>query len=113
MRSARLVSLDLLVARKRVQELSVELIEARLRERDRIVALFKAGKTADEVARAMGMSRGAVQGIYWREGHTVSGKRRMRTPRIRASALSAMLDAKLSLALRHRAPERQMAGGAS
>ncbi len=110
MRSSRLVSLDILVARKHLQELGVELIEARLAERDRIVDLFGQGKTLLEIARTVGMSRGAVQGILWRAGKSFSGKRRVRVSR--SLNLGAMLDANLSAALRHRAPEQQLADGA-
>ncbi len=106
MRSSRAIALDLLVARKRVQELQFELAEARLAERDRIVELAAQGKTIQEIARTMGMSRGAAQGILFRAGRTISGKRRMRRPR--TIDISAMLDAKLSLALRHRAPEQSV-----
>jgi len=110
-RSARAVFLDLLVARKRVQDLQLELIAARLAERDRIVELAAQGKTIQEIARTMGMSRGAAQGILWRAGKSISGKTRMRRPR--TVDLARMLDANLSEALRHRAPERQSVGRAS
>lgn len=112
-RSSRLIALDLLIARKRVQALAVQLVEARMDERDRIVELAAQGHTLKEIARAMGMSRGATQGILFRAGKSLSGKRRVRTPRVRASALSAMLDANLSAALRHRAPQQVSADGAS
>jgi len=110
MRSSRAIALDILVARKRLQDLGVELIEARLAERDRIVELAAKGRPLKEIARTMGMSLGATQGMLRRAGLSLSGKTRMRRPR--TVDLGAMLDAKLSLALRHRVPEQQLAGGA-
>lgn len=110
MRSSRLVSLDLLVARKRVRDLGVELIEARLAERDRIVEMAGQGKTLKEIARTMGVTYAAAQGVLHRAEQPISGKRRVRISR--GLDIAGMLDAKLLLALRHRAPER-VAGGAS
>lgn len=109
MRSSRLIALDVIAARKRVQALQIELIEARMAERDLIVNLAGQGKSLREIAKAAGMSPSAVQGIIWRAGKSISGKTRMRRPR--TVDLGAMLDAKLSTALRHRAPE-QLTGGA-
>lgn len=108
MRSTRAISLDILVARKQLQALGVELVAARAAERDRIVELAMARKSLPQIARELGMSRNAVAGILWRSGRTISGKRRVRVSR--GLDLAGMLDAKLSLALRHRAP--QMAEGA-
>ena len=107
-RPSRLIALEVLAARKRVQLLQVELIEARLAERDLIVSLAGQGKSLREIAKAAGMSPGAVQGIIWRAGKSISGKTRMRRPR--TVDLGGMLDASLSAALRHRAPE-QLTGG--
>lgn len=108
-RNPRLVSLDLVAARKAVQALELELIEARMAERDCIVNLAKQGRSMDDIASALGISRSAAQGVLWRAGRTISGRSRARVTR--TVDLAGMLDAKLSLALRHRAPE-QAAGRA-
>lgn len=111
MRSSRLIALDLIAARKRVQVLQLELIEARMAERDLIVNLAEQGKSPREIAKAVGMSPSAAQGIIWRAGRSISGKTRMRRPR--TVDLGAMLDAKLLAALRHRAPQAQAAESAT
>ena len=102
MRDLATIDAEIADTARHLQALQIERIDARLAEKDRIVRLFCAGMSPDRIARTMGMTRGAVSGVLYREGMTVRGAHR----------IARQLDDNLREALRHRAPEQKSADGA-
>lgn len=78
MRALADIDADLAACRMRLNELMIEREDVRRAEIDTIRAMFLAGKHRRDIARELGMTPAAVQGLLYREGLTDAARDQIR-----------------------------------
>ena len=79
MRSLADIDADLVAARARLHDLMVEREDVRRAEIDSVRAMFLAGRDRRDIARQLGMSFAAVQGVLSRAGLSDAMRAQMRS----------------------------------